>query len=46
MPLQWVINVGVIAQEERYLERKFGGGVSGVQGAAAAVGLMASLGLM
>ena len=24
MPLLWVINVGVIAREERYLERKFG----------------------
>ena len=24
MPLVWVINVGVIAREERYLERKFG----------------------
>ena len=23
-PLLWVINVGVIAREERYLERKFG----------------------
>jgi protein-S-isoprenylcysteine O-methyltransferase Ste14 len=24
VPLLWVINVGVIAREERYLERKFG----------------------
>jgi protein-S-isoprenylcysteine O-methyltransferase Ste14 len=24
VPLLWVINVGVVAQEERYLERKFG----------------------
>jgi protein-S-isoprenylcysteine O-methyltransferase Ste14 len=24
LPLLWVINVGVIAREERYLERKFG----------------------
>jgi protein-S-isoprenylcysteine O-methyltransferase Ste14 len=24
VPLLWVINVGVIVQEERYLERKFG----------------------
>ena len=24
VPLLWVINVGVVAREERYLERKFG----------------------
>jgi protein-S-isoprenylcysteine O-methyltransferase Ste14 len=24
VPLMWVINVGVVAREERYLERKFG----------------------
>jgi protein-S-isoprenylcysteine O-methyltransferase Ste14 len=24
VPLVWVINTGVIAREERYLERKFG----------------------
>ena len=24
VPLLWVMNVGVIAREERYLERKFG----------------------
>jgi protein-S-isoprenylcysteine O-methyltransferase Ste14 len=24
VPLLWVINIGVIAREERYLERKFG----------------------
>jgi protein-S-isoprenylcysteine O-methyltransferase Ste14 len=26
VPLLWVINVGVVAREERYLERKFGDG--------------------
>jgi protein-S-isoprenylcysteine O-methyltransferase Ste14 len=31
-PLLWVINVGVIAREERYLERKFGDAYRSYQG--------------
>jgi hypothetical protein len=39
VPLLWVINVGVVKREERYLERKFGDGYR-LQGAGAAMDLM------
>ncbi len=40
VPLLWAINVGVIAREECYLERKFGNDLSSVQEAGEVVGLI------
>ena len=40
VPLLWLINVGVIAREERYLERKFGDAYRAYKGAGTAVGMI------